>query len=451
MKKNKNIVWSFFASVKLALFTLFTLATSSIIGTLIPQNEAPAKYVELYGDSAAKFFFALNFDDMYASWWFTSLLVLFSVNLTVCTIDRFPHIWKIVTRDNLATKIDRLRKMASRRTFTSSASIEEAEAAVNKILPGAGWALEKSEKEGGTLFFSQKGAWTRLAVILVHISILVIFTGSLIGNFFGFKASVMIPEGGETDRVYQSNSEHTPLPLGFHVKCKEFSLTYYDTGAPKEFRSDLVIEKDDKILREKSIVVNDPLKWDGWTFFQSSYQAMDGQLTVVIKNTQSGVKKHFGITPSREIKWPKEKVTFGITNISGPDFMRKYSYKLWFNDASAKPVEIWLNEGVKKMLPRAETTYEIMIKPRFATGLQVVKDPGVWTVYTGCIMMIVGLIIIFFMSHRRIWVFVEKDGDKTILFLSGNTNKNKLGFEKDMARLVDDFEEHKVLGLGADD
>ena len=451
MKKNKNIVWSFFASVKLALFTLFTLATSSIIGTLVPQNEVPSKYVELYGDNVANFFFMLDFNDMYASWWFTSLLCLFSLNLTVCTIERFPHIWKIVTLDNLATKIDRLKKMASRKSFVSKASVEESEAAVLQILPNSGWSPQKVSRDGGTLFFSQRGAWTRLAVIIVHISILVIFVGSLIGNFYGYKASVMIPEGGVTNKVYQSNSEHTPLPLGFDVKCKEFSLTYYDTGAPKEFRSDLIIEKDKQILREKSIIVNDPLKWGGWTFFQSSYQAMDGQFTAVIKNTQTKVEKHFGITPSQEIKWPHEKISFGITNISGPDFMRKYRYKVWFNDDSCKPVEIWLNEAVVTPLPRANATYEIMVKPRFATGLQVVKDPGVWTVYTGCILMIIGLILIFFTSHRRIWVFVERDGDSTTLLLSGNTNKNKIGFEKDMARLVEEFEEHKALGLGTDE
>jgi len=447
MKKKKNIVWSFFTSVKLALFTLFTMATASIIGTIVPQNEVASKYVELYGESVANFFFMLDIDNMYSSWWFVSLLILFSLNLTVCTIDRFPILWRIVTLDNLATNIGRLRKMAARRTFASKISQSEAEAAVAEIMPSAGWRPAKREVEEGTLFFSQKGAWTRLAVIVVHVSILVIFAGSLIGKFYGHKASVLIPEGGVTDRVYASDANHTPIPLGFDVKCKTFNLTYYDTGAPKEFRSDLVVEQDGKLLVEKSIVVNDPLKWAGWTFFQSSYQAMDGQFTVIIKDPAKGIEKHFGITPGREIKWPLEKISFGITQITGPDFMRRYRYKLWFNDESGKAVEVWLNGGVPLKLPRGASTYEITIKPRFATGLQVVKDPGVWMVYSGCIMMILGLIVIFFLSHRRVWVLVESGADGTNLLLTGNSNKNKLGFEKDMARLAEAFKAHKTLGL----
>jgi cytochrome c biogenesis protein len=447
MKKKKNVVWRFFASVKLALFTLFTLAAASIIGTLIPQNDEASKYVELYGPSVANIFLRLEFDDMYSSTWFTSLLVLFSLNLTVCTIERFPHIWKIVTIDNLATKIDRLKKMAMRKSFTTTASIEQSEAAVEEILPGDGWKIKKTSVDDGTLFFAQKGAWTRLAVIVVHVSILVIFTGSLIGNFFGYKASVMIPEGSTTDKVYQSNSDHTPIPMGFTVTCNAFSLTYYDTGAPKEFRSDLVVKIDGNEVQRKSIVVNDPMKYGGLTFYQSSYQAMDGQFTVTLDNTGTGSHQMFGMVPRREMRWDAEKVKFGITSISGPDFMRKYRYKIWFDDANASPVEFWVDEDVATKVKRAGAVYEINVKPRFATGLQVVKDPGVWTVYIGCGLMILGLVIIFFMSHRRIWVFVAKDGKNSSILLSGNANKNKIGFEKDMANLVDSFEEHKALGL----
>lgn len=450
MKNEKNIIWRFFASVKLALFTLFTLAALSIIGTIIPQNDDPSKYVELYGPDVANIFFLLDFQDMYASWWFTACLILFSMNLTVCTIERFPHIWKVVVSDNLATDADRIKKMSIRRSFETAASLEETEAAVQQILPSAGgWAVQKTAKDGGTMFFAQKGAWTRLAVIIVHVSILVIFIGSLIGNFFGYKASVMLPEGGETDKVYQSNSDHTPIPLNFTLKCKEFSLTYYDTGAPKEFRSDLVVEQNGKEVKRKSIIVNDPMKYGGLTFYQSSYQGLEGQFNVVLKNIDSGSEQRFGIVPRREMKWPTEQVTFGITNITGPDFMRRYRYKLWFKDTKAAPVEFWVNEGVVAQVKRPDATYEVMVKPRFATGLQVVKDPGVWTVYIGCIMMVIGLIIIFFMAHRRVWVFVEKGAKGTSIFLSGNSNKNKIGFEKDVARLVEGFEGHSSLGIGS--
>lgn len=431
--KKGNPLWNFFASVKLALFTLFVLAVASIIGTIVPQREMAGRYVELYGPEVAKFFQLLDIQDMYNSWWFVSLLVLFCVNLVVCTIERLPHIWRVVTLDNLATTtIDRLGKMAMRRSFGTQVASEQAGGIVRQIMQGSGWKLSQADKEGGTLFFSQKGACTRLGVIIVHVSILVIFAGSLIGSFYGYKASVLIPEGGATDQVYQSNDEHTAIPLDFIVRCDDFQLTYYDTGMPKEYRSGLAIVKDGKEVYTKSIVVNDPMQYGGLTFYQSSYQPVEGQLSAQMTNETTKAEQKFYMLPQQEKKWDSEKVSFGIVAISGPDVMQRFQYKIWFSDDKADPAEFWISEGGTARIKRPDTTYLFSAKPRFATGLQVVKDPGVWTVYTGCILMILGLIVIFYMSHRRIWIFVSNDGTKTSILVSGMSNKNKIGFEKDL-------------------
>ncbi|MBT8346605.1 MAG: cytochrome c biogenesis protein ResB, partial [Desulfofustis sp.] len=47
--QNNNSIWQFFSSVKLALVTLFLIAVTSIIGTVIPQKEAAEFYVSKYG------------------------------------------------------------------------------------------------------------------------------------------------------------------------------------------------------------------------------------------------------------------------------------------------------------------------------------------------------------------------------------------------------------------
>jgi hypothetical protein len=57
----KNRIWMFFASVKLTVALLLTLAVTSIIGTVIPQNESPAAYVNAYGENLYRIFSVLNF------------------------------------------------------------------------------------------------------------------------------------------------------------------------------------------------------------------------------------------------------------------------------------------------------------------------------------------------------------------------------------------------------
>jgi cytochrome c biogenesis protein len=66
---------------------------------------------------------------------------------------------------------------------------------------------------------------------------------------------------------------------------------------------------------------------------------------------------------------------------------------------------------------------------RYYTGLQVTKDPGVWIVYSGFIVMIIGCFITFFMSHQRLCIEVIKNGEKSKVMVAGTSNKNKLGMQ----------------------
>jgi cytochrome c biogenesis protein len=74
------------------------LAIASIFGTIVEQNQPPEKYHQIYEDWAYNLMDRISLFDMYHSWWFLALLVLFTVNLTCCTIDRFPKMLKVVRK-----------------------------------------------------------------------------------------------------------------------------------------------------------------------------------------------------------------------------------------------------------------------------------------------------------------------------------------------------------------
>jgi len=67
------------------------------------------------------------------------------------------------------------------------------------------------------------------------------------------------------------------------------------------------------------------------------------------------------------------------------------------------------------------------------TGLQVAKDPGVWVVWLGCFLMVIGVYAAFFMSHRRIWVRIQ-NGTITV---GGNASKNQGAFQQTFDGLVE--------------
>lgn len=442
MKKKNNIIWDFFASVKLALFTLFILAVTSIIGTVIPQGKAPQFYAQQFGEGTARLFQILDIPEMYSSWWFLSLLMLFSLNLIICTFDRLPNVWRVVVQDNLSTDPERLSKMPDRLQLKTVQDRATATRTVSDILSGAGWKPEKKEDGESALLFSQKGAWSRLGVYIVHSSILIIFAGAIIGTLFGIKGSVMIPEGRATDAIYEFDTRKA-IPLGFQVRNDRFAIEFYQNGTPKEFTSDLtVIDPARDTPYQKTIEVNDPMDYNGFTFYQSSYEAMEIFETQV-KNLATGTQEKFQIPPGKQIKWQDTPVVFGIINMQ--QVRTGFRLKVWFSDGKGEPSVFWMNDGANVTIQRPENNYEFSARQLFATGLQVTKDPGVWTVYIGCTLMLLGLYIAFFLSHRRVWAYLKQEDDGCSILISGTSNKNRYGFEKEFASLLDRFRKNENL------
>lgn len=441
MENNDNPVWRFFASVRLALFSLFILAATSIIGTLIPQGKPPGFYAEAFGPRTAQFIQVLDVHQMYGSWWFIALLLLFSNNLIVCTIDRLPGVWRTVVQNNLDTPLARLKKMPEAHFFSGSGECAALGETAAAILAGKGWKAKKEAKDDGLLLFAQKAAWSRLGVYAVHLSILIIFAGAMIGIVYGYKAFAMIPEGSSTDTVLQSGTERS-IPLGFSLRCEEFSVSYYDNGMPREYRSVLTVN--DRAAGKKfsrAIVVNDPLEHKGITFYQSSYEPME-DFRFSITRKEDGLNQDFELPFAKKTPWPGTPVEFGVINrqmrSQAGDVARM---KVWFFDGQGEPSLFWLANKGSETINRPTGTYEIKGRQMFATGLQVAKDPGVWTVYAGCTLMLLGLYVAFFLSHRRIWVHIAPGGQPGLcrVLLCGLSNKNKFAFAREISSLAEAF------------
>ncbi len=452
-KKKKNPVWAFFASVKLALFLLFILAATSIIGTVVPQNNPAGSYVEQYGQNMANLMHTLGINDMYNSWWFLSLLGIFSLNLIVCSLERIPNVIRMVRKDNLTTNPDRLHKMALHKTVPLSGSLTAAKQQVADYLAARGWKPDSRDKENGTMYFSQKGAWTRFGVYIVHTSILVILLGAVIGSStvakkilhrpdFAFKGSIMVPESQETDFIFAFQTGKK-IDLGFTVRCNYFTIEYYPNGMPKTYLSKITVLEDGKPVPLKDgktvhfLEVNTPLTYKGITFYQSSYQPYSDFLVTYTDKT-GGTSQSSIIPAGKQVGSDDGKVSFGIINkeTRGEAVQR---IKIWFSDGQGEPATFWLNNDQEAIIKRPTGEYNLHVKQLYATGLQVTKDPGVWWVYTGCGLMLFGLFVAFFTSHRKIWAHVyEEEGQPTVIF-AGSANKNKVGFEKVFTAIADGF------------
>ncbi|MBF0229135.1 MAG: cytochrome c biogenesis protein ResB [Desulfamplus sp.] len=486
--KSSNSVWKFFTSVKLTVIVLLLLAATSVIGTIIPQNGTEQFYLQKYGDVFFKLFNALDIFDMYNAWWFVLLLILLSINIVVCSIDKLKTTWKIIFPDKITFNIERFRHLKHKEVFELDHNLETIEdkyfefikknfsvAIKEQILAkekGNNYnneELDKNEKHNDkrVAIFGERGRWTRFGVYVVHLSILFMLAGGVIGSLWGFKAFVAIPEGATVDSAFLRDNE-TPVELGFKIRCNSFSVTFYDTGQPEEFKSSLTVIEDDKESFTKDIIVNDPLRYKGLSFYQSSY-GIDSAKSALFKITskESGMTYSQKMEIGQTIDVPESGGKFTLTdfvhgyNFQGHNLGEGFVGKLIEkhsdkhdkvntdkhdevntdkhdevnnsddkNHTDEQEIYIPIKFPTFDKMRRGEFSFEIEdYEKKYYTGLQVTKDPGVWYVYLGFIFMIIGCWITFFMSHQTICVEMIKKDKGLNIIVSGSANKNGQGMK----------------------
>lgn len=82
-------IWNVFASMKTGLVLLFLFAGFSLIGTFVPQDAlSPDQAGEIGG-----IWRSLGFTHLYSSKLYLLISYLLSLNLLVCTLQRWPAAW----------------------------------------------------------------------------------------------------------------------------------------------------------------------------------------------------------------------------------------------------------------------------------------------------------------------------------------------------------------------
>lgn len=437
-------MWEFFCSLKLSIVLLIGLALTSIIGTIVPQGNVPPEYLQTISEAKFKLYQSLSFFDMYHSWWFMLLLYLLTVNLVACSIKRLPRVWKMATEPQLVMDEGLEKSLSNTYEFKVSGDPAAQREKLKSFLKAEMGEPVVTEKDGVCHLFVQKNPWSRLGVYVVHLSIIVIFIGALLGSFFGYKAMVNIVEGTSVDTVFTPKEK--PIKLDFSVKCEKFSVAFYDTGAPREFKSILTVLENGKPVQGYEnipIIVNSPLTYKGITFYQSSYGQTGeggGYHFTLRRRGSSGEGVHIdlkkgdtatlGDGTTLEVVESTQDVRQFMPEFSGPAAKVKLT-------APGKSPESFI---VFKNHPEVEEQRggNLIIQyggadEKLYTGLQVAKDPGVWVVWAGCALMVVGICMAFFMSHKRLWIRIANGR----AVMGGTANKNPAAFELKFEALVE--------------
>ena len=257
-------LWQRIGSMSLAIVLLVVLSIASVIGTVLLQNQDQADYLQQFGPLWYWVFRSLGLFDMYHTWWFMSMLGFLMVSLSSCLWRNVPKMFKEMRTRKATVAEKSLKRFQYLHDWRLPAKMDSAHVQQTFRKRLRGWEFREAEQDGVQYIRADKGRWNKCGYILVHSAILVILVGGWMGSEYGFRGNMAVPEGqSESEISFLQGTETGHLKMPFEVRCNSFSIDFFPTGAPKEFRSNLTIIDNGKEVLTSDIIVNEALYYKG--------------------------------------------------------------------------------------------------------------------------------------------------------------------------------------------
>jgi cytochrome c biogenesis protein len=457
LTKNKSGIWSFFASVQLAIVLLSLIAFFALVGTLVPQRDAAVSFSENISPALFSFLQKMQIFDLYHSVWFILLSGLLAVNLVICSLDRFPLAWRRFRMKHEPLNEDVFRNVPQENTFPARTDVGTAADTALALLRRKYRAVERADAANGVWLCAQKGRFALFGVYIVHVSILVLIAGAILGSVFGVEGYVHIPEG-ETAEAISLRSGNAPLPLPFAVRCDKFTVAFYESGMPKTFQSDLTFLKEGQAVRSAKLLVNHPVEFEGFRFYQSSYGAAPGGKATLALFREGGARDIMNVSAGYTFALPGKEGAFQVLRVEENLMSMGPAVKVVVRSKDEEAI-FWvfqqierireMNPDVIRQVPmfnpglfRPYTFALLGLEEKHYTGLQVNRDPGTPVVAASALLLIGGLMLILFSYARVVWIRVAPSENQVLIAMAGRSYKSQPGLQKEMQYLLAELKDH---------
>jgi len=411
------------ADLRFAIAILLIIALSSIIGTVIEQDQSIEFYKlnypltnRVFGFLSWDLILNLGFDHVYKTWWFIVFILLFGVSLFTCTlIQQLPSL-----------KISRRCQF-----FRTSQQFQRLKVATTLKNQKFHQILFRIKETNYSIFhqkniiYAYKGLIGRIAPIIVHFSMILILIGTIFGAVNGFKAQEIIPKT-ETFHIQNilNSGQFTEIPK-VSTRVNDFWITYTKQKTIYQFYSDIsILNVEGNEVERKTIFVNSPARYKGINYYQTDWNLIG--LRIQDQNSQISQYPLINLGNSQNKIWItwipntldlKQGILVLIDNLQG--------YCSIYNELGQFLGNLELNEQFNPTFPIS------LIDILSSTGLQIKTDPGIPLIYTGFLFLMLSTLISY-ITYSQIWIIKNNNE----LFIGGNTTRGTFEFEIEFFKLI---------------
>ena len=419
----KQKVFRILADLRFSIFILLLISFSSILGTIIEQDQSIEIYKINYPLTNPVFriltwdrILQFGLDHVYKTWWFFLLIFLFGLSLILCSfLQQLPSL-KIAQRCQFFRTTKQFYRL---KIFTILNNFS-----FNKILS----RIKKNKYsifQQKNIIYCYKGLIGRIAPIIVHFSMILILLGTIIGSLFGFKAQEIIPKT-ETFHIQNilSNGQLTIIPKT-SARINDFWITYTKNQTISQFYSDIsILDNQGNEKDRETISVNCPFIYNNIYYYQTDwnliglrFQTLNKEIIeyplINLLNNQNKVWLTW-ISTNQQIS---NGTLVIINNVQG--------YCSIYNEIGKFLGNIELNESLN--FQNSISLLEIIN----STGLQIKIDPGIPLIYIGFFFLMISTLISY-ITYSQIWI-IQKNQK---IFIGGNTNRAIFEFELEFFKFI---------------
>ncbi len=193
--KPKSWLWGTLTSIRLTVFLLLILAAVAVIGTVVPQNQPPSQYLSRFGEVWGKLLWRGGFTSVYFSLWFLGPISLLALNILACVVHGLPQ---AVKRTLQPLTVETALTLPERGQITWPPKVDPHPRIAATLSRELGHCRHETLPDQ-EVYFLERGRFRPVGPYLIHVALLLILAGGLIGKFWGVDGQLPIAQGEVAD------------------------------------------------------------------------------------------------------------------------------------------------------------------------------------------------------------------------------------------------------------